>query len=461
MKDKAKRVRRNSRLPSDKYSKANPPRTIGVAGLWHLGSVYSAGLAQLGHSVTAFDPDTSVVDKLSKGVPPIVEEGLDALLLKNIREKRLRFTSELIDIASSDIVWITVDTPCDAENRPDISPIQKLVKSLAPHFRSDVSVVVSSQVPVGSGEKLCNIIRRANPRLRFSYTYQPENLQLGRALRSFFEPSRIVVGVDSRQSEKLLKSIFSGIAAPLEFMNIPSAEMVKHAVNAFLATSLSFIYDISDMCEAFGADVLRVSEALKSDARIGKSAYLDSSIGFSGATLGRDLTALIHRAKEKKLTLPVIIGARIKNEKRWKMALSVLKREIGSMSSSTVGFLGVAYKPGTSTIRDSLSLKLMHEFHSKVKEVRAHDYMVRKEDILSSGPYRPCSDPYALAKGSSALLLMTAWPEYRKLDFKKIGRLMKGPKLFFDAKNSLGEEEEKIKKAGLKYVGIGRGANKS
>ena len=380
---------------------------------------------------------------------------------------------QLQDVASSDVVWIAVDTPCDTQNLPDASSIRKLVSSLAPHLKDGACVIVSSQVPVGSGEELRLLIQKGHPNLRFSYSYQPENLQLGKALHSFFHPARIVAGVDAKETEEFIGRVFSGIDAPKLFMSISSAEMVKHAVNAFLATSLSFIYDISDMCEAYGADVLRVSEALKSDARIGKAAYLDSSIGFSGATLGRDLSALLARSKVKKLTLPVIAGARLKNEKRWQMALPILKKEIGDLSKATIGFLGVAYKPGTSTVRDSLSLKLMRELRPLVKEVRAHDYLVPKEAVLAAGstgtldntrdkspqagPYRFCSDPYELARGSNALLLMTAWPEYSKLDFKRIGRAMKEPKLFFDAKNALWREEANITAAGLRYLGVGRG----
>lgn len=433
------------------------PVTIGVVGLWHLGSVYTAALAELGHRVVAFDADASVTEKLTRGILPVAEDGLALLIKRNMTAGRLHFTSELQTVASSPVLWITIDTPCDKNNRPNISPIQETVASLAPHLTSGVCIVVSSQVPVGSGETLRRLIQKKNPRLRFSYCYQPENLQLGKALQSFFHPSRIVAGVTDAFSQALIERIFSGIDAPKLYMNIPSAEMSKHAVNAFLAVSLGFIYDISDMCEAYGADVLRVSEALKSDARIGKAAYLDSSIGFSGATLGRDLAALLERAKEKKKELPVIAGALRKNEKRWRIALSVLRKEVKELSAATVGFLGVAYKPGTSTIRDSLSLTLMRTLTPLVKEVRAHDYLVPKEAVRAAGSYRFCSDPYTLARGSSALLLMTAWPEYQTLDFKKIGRSMKGPKLFFDAKNALSREEEKIKAAGVRYIGVGRG----
>lgn len=433
------------------------PLTIGVIGLWHLGIVYATALAELGHHVIGFDADTSVVENLSKGILPVAEEGLGALVQKNIQTGRLRFTSELQEVVSSDVIWVTVDTPCDTNNLPDISSIRKLISSFAPYLKNGASVIVSSQVPVGSGEELCLLIRKSQPTLQFSYSYQPENLQLGKALQSFFHPSRIVAGVETKETEALFRRIFSGIDAPKLYMSIPSAEMVKHAVNAFLATSLSFIYDISDVCEAYGADVLRVSEALRSDSRIGKDAYLDSSIGFSGATLGRDLSALIDKSKAKQLALPVIEGARIKNEKRWQMALPILKKEIGDLSKATIGFLGVAYKPGTSTVRDSLSLKLMKELSPLVGEVRAHDFLVPKEAVLAEGPYRFCSDHYELARGANALLLMTAWPEYSKLDFKKIARGMKGPKLFFDAKNALWREEGGMTNAGLRYVGVGRG----
>ncbi len=430
---------------------------IGVVGLWHLGSVYSAALAELGHTVVAFDRRKEVVRSFERGELPVVEEGLAALTKKNRRAGRLFYTSAVKEVASCALVWLTIDTPCRNDNAPDTSSLSEAFRSLTPHFVEGVTIVVSSQVPVGSGEAFKRLIQSIRPSLRFSYLYQPENLQLGRALSSFFTPARVVIGGESRENKALLERVFVRIKAPKLFMNVASAEMVKHALNSFLATSLSFIYDISDLCELYGADVLQVSRALKSDARIGPAAYLDSSIGFSGATLGRDLSTLLLKAKEKNLTLPVIAGAREKNERRWRRVLSLLEDEIPNLRKSSIGFLGVAYKPKTSTTRDSLALKVMKALRPRVGHISAYDPLVPKEVIEKAGDYRFCRDPSLLARGASALVLMTSSEEYKKLDFKKIAARMKQPKLFFDAKNFLWESEEAIKKAGMRYRGIGRG----
>ena len=433
------------------------PLTIGVIGLWHLGSVYSAALAELGHTVIGFDADATTVEKLQNDILPVQEEGLLPLIQRNKTAGRLSYTHDLADLGEVRVFLVAIDTPCDKEHRPDLSSIRELFTVLAPKLRDGSTVIVSSQVPVGSGEEFQTFLRTARPKLHFSYIYLPENLQLGTALQSFFHPARIVAGVSDPAAEALIKRIFSPINAPLLCMTVPSAEMVKHALNAFLATSLSFIYDIADMCEAYGADVLRVSEALKSDARIGHSAYLDASIGFSGATLGRDLTALVLKGGEKGITLPVISGAREKNEERWERILPFLRSRIPRLKSVTIGILGLAYKPNTSTLRDSLSLKVMEALKTEVKELRVHDPMVRWEEAKEAGVTRLYPDPYVALTGTSAVLVMTAWADYAKLDWKRIAPLMTPPKLLFDAKNFLWKSEAKIKASGIMYAGVGRG----
>lgn len=432
---------------------------IGVVGLWHLGVVYSAGLADLGQRVLGYDEDSAVVEGLKKGLLPVYEPNLSELIVKQQTSGQLQYTSDLTALGDCDIIWIAMDTPLLKDGGPDVHLFENLFRKMLPHIAQTVTIVVSSQVPVGTSQKMTSVLKEIRPDVHFSYVYQPENLQLGQALRSFMTPSRIVVGTNHKESAALLQSIFSPLNVPIHAMRTASAEMTKHALNAFLGTSLSFMYDIADLCEVYGADILEVSRALKSDPRIGHHAYLDASLGFSGGTLDRDLSAVVRAARESDVEVPVIEQAMQKNADHWQIVVSFLTREIADLSHATIGILGMTYKPGTSTLRHSLSMRIAHALEPLVLSVRCHDPLAPRDEIAQTSGCVPCEDIYDACEGAAAILLMTSSAEYAHLDFARIAERMVGEKIFFDAKNFLWEQEHDIQKNGLRYRGVGRGVS--
>lgn len=421
---------------------------IGVVGLWHLGEIYASGLAQLGHIVIGIDENKEVVEDLSKAVPPLAEPELENLLHANIEAGRLSFTDDMKCVKDCNVLWIAFDTPVNEKDEVDMSGIYSAVKKITPHLQHDVLIVVSSQLPAGSSKKIKEIISKLRSDLRFDYVYTPENLRLGEAVKCFAEPGRIVVGADSQSAKDKLKDIFSGMKTEFLCMSVASAEMTKHALNAFLATSLSFIYDISDVCEAVGADVTEVASALRADSRIGKPAYLDSSVGFSGGTLGRDLKALIKIAKNNSLPLPVISSVFKKNEKRLDKVTMILKKEMKKIKGGKVALFGLTYKAGTSTLRRSQALMVAQKLKKVGIKLRLHDPEAKRVDIEN--------DPYKAAQGVGSIVLLTPWPQFKKLDFKKLKEVMTEPFIFFDSRNFLKDQEGDINSVGLKYKGIGR-----
>lgn len=431
---------------------------IAVIGLWHLGEIYSACLAELGHTVVGISDDASVVADLEKGVPPLAEPRLSELLKRNQAERRLRYTTDYKVISGCDAVWITFDTPIDNRDRVDTSIIFNCLARLVPYLKNGILLGVSSQLPVGTSRAIAAFIKKERPKLTFRYAYVPENLRLGEAVESFLNPKRIVVGADDGGTQDAIRVIFKKTDADFLCMSSVSAEMVKHALNAFLATSLSFIYDIADVCEMVGADILDVSRAVKSDPRIGEKAYLDASVGFSGGTLGRDLGVLLHEAKTRRAKIPVIESAFHKNNKRKQIVLHFLASRLRTMKNKKVVVAGLTYKAGTSTLRRSLALEIAGMLWKKGVRIGLYDATVRHGEIETAVRF-PFSYGQTLVealKGAHACIVITPWPELMETDFKKIRVVMKSPAILFDARNFLVAKAEAITKAGLCYRGVGR-----
>ncbi len=421
---------------------------IAVVGLWHLGETYSSGLAKLGHRVFGITDDRASADNFMKFQPPLAEPGLEELLRENIAAGRLSYSPDYSVVSGANVFWVTFDTPVDDNDDVDLSVVFNAFERAIPFFQNDVLVVVTSQLPVGNSQKIRELISAKRPDLKFGYVYTPENLRLGEALKCFSEPGRIVAGVDSPDSLTKIKEIFSPLKAEILTMSPASAEMAKHALNGFLATSLSFINDIADVCEKAGADVLDVIKALKSDPRIGPKAYLDASLGFSGGTLGRDLKALGHFAKSTGINLPVIENVYSKNRTRKNWVVEKLTSELGDLRGVKVAILGLTYKAGTSTLRRSQALEVAADLKKAGAILSLQDPKAEREDILR--------DPYQAAKGAAVVVLMTPWPDYKDLDLKKLKEASAEKAVFLDTRNFLYQKEDEIIKAGFKYQGIGR-----
>ena len=428
-----------------------------VVGIWHLGSVVSACLADLGYRVIGVDRDPQRVKDLNKGVPPLFEPGLAELMTKNIESKRLSYTTEL-DSALKDAkyVLITFDTPVDARDEVDLSKIFKTSVELGKYLEDGSVVIVSSQVPVGTCEKMASFIASQRPSLSFGMAYVPENLRLGQAIERFRHPDMIVIGSDSVATQAKVEELLSVVQAPKLKVGLRTAEMTKHAINAYLATSISFINEFANLCDEVGADAAKVAEAMRLDGRIGAKAPLRPGLGFAGGTLARDLKVLQKLGEKAGYRTHLINSVLRVNQQQNRIVAGKLRRIYGSLQNLTVGILGLTYKAGTSTLRRSASLEIIRDLTDGGARVKAYDPKADLREVQVHGEFEFCSDPYAVASDSDALVFVTGWPEFKELDFSRIKSLMKKP-VVIDAQNML--DTERMIQMGFVYLGVGRGVS--
>jgi len=430
---------------------------ICVIGVWHLGSVVSSCLADVGYSVVGVDSNRERVQKLNAGIAPLYEPGLDELLRRNVESKRLSFTTDLeTAVKDARYVLITFDTPVDAQDEVDVSEIFVVSRALGQCLENGAVVVVSSQVPVGTCDKIKSTIQESarSRGIDFDVAYSPENLRLGRAIECFRNPDRIVVGADKESTLDSVEQLFSVISAPKLKMGLKSAEMTKHALNCYLATCISFANEIANLCDMVGADAMEVSEGLHSDHRVGRGAPLRPGLGFSGGHLARDLKILRRLGEELRHGTHLIDGVLKVNEEQNKAVAKKLERILGSLRDSSITILGLTYKPGTSTLHRSAALEIIGDLVQKGAIVKAHDPKASLEEIQAHKEFRFYRDPYEAVEGSDALVILTEWPEYRELDFDVIKTKMKRPVLF-DPTNML--DDKSIREKGFDYFAVGRG----
>ncbi len=434
---------------------AGENQKVCVIGIWHLGSVYSTCLADLGYLVVGVDKDLKVVNDLNRGIPPIFEPGLQELLTNNINSGRLSYTTDLSQAAKgSSFVLITFDTPVNEKDEVDLSEIFATAKELAGCVENGSIVIVSSQIPVGTCDQLKLLIKQNNPSLDFDIACSPENLRLGQAIECFKNPQRIVIGADSDPTLDRVEALFEVIAVPKLRMNLRTAEMTKHALNAFLATSISFANQIANLCDEVGANALKIAAALQSDARIGPNLPLLPGLAFAGGTLARDLKILKNLGENSACETPLINGVLRVNQQQNGLVARKLQKIYGSVKNLTVGILGLTYKAGTSTLRRSAALEIIEDLTNGGAKIKAYDPKADLGEVKLHQEFQFCTDPYEVARGSDALVIVTDWPEFKNLDFDLIKSLMKKPVLI-DAKNML--DDEQLIGKGFLYMGVGRG----
>lgn len=425
---------------------------IATAGLWHLGSVASACLASLGHTVRGTDPDAARVRDLAAGSPPVFEPGLAALVAEQMAAGRLAFTPACREaFADAEFIFVTFDTPVDDDDQCDLSPIEKTFHEIAAHARSGVVIVMMSQVPVGTCARLAAELRASAPALEFTLLYQPENLRLGEALDTFLRPDFLIFGTPPQVDPTCWKRAYEGIQAPHLVMRWESAELSKHALNAFLATSISFVNELAELAEVCGADIREVTAALKRDRRIGAHAFLRPGPGFAGGTLGRDIQALRALGRcggRRTVHLDATLAV---NRSRLERVAETLRQASGGLAGKRVALLGLTYKPGTSTLRRSHAIELARLLEAEGAEVAAFDPQVREPQEETQG-IRICDDVAAAATGADALVLMTPWPEFRAVDWSGLRRVARCP-LVVDTHNFL--DDAVMRRAGWRYLGLG------
>jgi UDPglucose 6-dehydrogenase len=428
-----------------------------VIGIWHLGAVVSVCLADLGYFVVGVDKDPKKVEDLNKGVTPLFEPGLEDLLVGSLGSKRLSYTTNLGQaVTVSSYVLITFDTPVNERDEVDLSPIFDTCMELSKYLKNGSIIIVNSQVSVGTCDEIKAIIKKSNPSLNFDIAYCPENLRLGQAIERFKHPDRIVIGADNISTLDKVERFFNVISAPKVKMNLRSAEMTKHAINAFLASCISFANEIGNLCDEVGADALKVAEGLGTDERIGQKLPLKPGLAFSGGTLARDLKILQNLGDRLSYQTHLIDGVLKVNEQQNKFVLRKLQKIYGSVSNLTLGVLGLTYKAGTSTLRRSAALEIIGDLIAGGATVKAYDPKADPDEVKSHREFEFCADPYTVARNSDALVIITDWPEFKELDFARIKSVMKNPVLI-DAKNMLNSEQLTAK--GFLYSGVGRGTD--
>lgn len=426
-------------------------------GLWHLGAVISACLAEIGHQVTGVDPDAARIRKLSRGEPPLFEPGLEELLTRHVRSGRLTFTTDLAQgVRGADVVTLTFDTPVNANDELDLSPITDTINSIAPHLRPEALVIIQSQIPVGTCRMLQATLQRLNPAWKPKLACVPENLRLGQAIQRFLEPALIVIGADQPETRRAVEQVFAPMATGRRILvDLKTAEMTKHALNAFFATCVSFANEIGTLCDEIGADGFQIAQAMRLDERIGPKALVFPGSPFGGGTLARDLKVLQHVGRSTGTETSLINAVLSVNERQKHLVHQRLMALFGSLKDLEVGVLGLTYKAGTSTLRRSPAIELIGELMSLGTHVRAYDPKADLSELDHAARFRVCATPAEVAEGADALIIATEWPEFKELDFVALRSKVRQP-FVLDTKNLL--EPARVTAAGFTYFGIGRGA---
>lgn len=388
-----------------------------VFGLWHLGCVTAACLASAGHEVTGLDEDQALIERLQAARAPLYEPGLDDLLADGLRTGRLRFTPDARDALDNvDIVWVTFDTPVDDRDVADVGAVTGPVRRLFPHLPDGALVLVSSQVPVGTTRALARDYAQDGGGKRVTFGYSPENLRLGKAIQVFSHPDRVVVGLETEQDEDRVKALLAPFTDKVIMMRTESAEMTKHAINAFLATSVVFANEVAALCEDVGADAAEVTRGLKSEARIGPDAYLSPGAAFAGGTLARDVAFLSDLGTRLDVDIALIPAIRTSNDWHRSWTLRKLQEALGALAHQRIAVLGLTYKPGTSTLRRSSAVELASGLIDRGAQVTAFDPAVSELPPEMKAVSLVSAVDAALA-GASAAVVATEWPAFRDVDW--------------------------------------------
>ena len=385
-----------------------------VLGLWHLGTVTASCLASGGHDVTGLDFDAMTIENLQAGQPPLSEPGLEDLVKRGLAEGRLRFTTAVDKaVADAEVVWVAYDTPVDDQDRADVDFVMERIMRLFAHLKDGTLVLISSQMPVGSTRRLERAYAEANTGRRVTFGYSPENLRLGKAIGVFTQPDRVVVGLRSDADRTRISALLQPFTDRIEWMSVESAEMTKHALNAFLATSVTFINEIAAVCEQVGADAKEVERGLKSEARIGPKAYLGPGGAFAGGTLARDIAFLTQIGAEHAVPLHLIPSVRVSNDEHKLWPRRRLQDLLGDLKGKCIAVWGLTYKPGTDTLRRSSAVELCQWLAQQGAHVQAHDPAVKSLPVELEATIQLQPTALAALTGATALVVATEWPEYQ------------------------------------------------
>jgi len=399
---------------------------IAVYGLWHLGCVTAGCLAAAGHRVIGLDRNEAVVADLQKSVPPLHEPGLAELIASGLKEGRLSFTTDpAAALRDAELLWIAFDTPVDDRDQADVSFVRQELEAIVHAIPRGTLVLNSSQVPVGFTRGLMHDWQERG--LRFAYS--PENLRLGKALDCFRKAERVIVGMGAEADKPTLAALHGPFCQRIEWMSVESAEMTKHALNAFLATSVTFINEVARLCEAVGADAKEVECGLKSEARIGPKAYLSPGAAFAGGTLARDVRFLVDFGGRYRVNTPLFAGVLKSNDVHKNWVDDKVRQLLDTAAQPVVAVLGLTYKPGTSTLRRSAAVELCNRLNAQGVRIRAHDPAVRTLPQELGRTVVLCQSPQEALAGADVAVVATEWPDYKSLRAQQVVDLMRRPQV--------------------------------
>jgi UDPglucose 6-dehydrogenase len=430
---------------------------IGIIGTGYVGLVTGACFAEFGLFVTCVDKDEKKIRLLKKGEIPFYEPGIDELVKRNLKQGRLKFTTKIGKaVESSLVIFIAVGTPRRGDGSADLKYVEEVATEIAKAMDGYKVIVTKSTVPVGTGEKIREIIsKNLNGNIDFDIVSNPEFLREGSAIEDFMRPNRVVIGANSSQAVAILKDLYKPlylIETPFVITNIETAELIKYASNSFLATKISFINEMANLCERVGADVHMVAKGMGFDQRIGPK-FLHPGPGYGGSCLPKDTNALLRIAQEHGMKLSIIDAAVQANEKQRKHMVQKIKEAVGVLKGKTIAILGLSFKPNTDDIRDAPSLSIIQDLLKDKVNIRAYDPVSMKEAAKIFPQIKCCEDLYDTVKGADAIVILTEWNLFRNLELDRIRKLMKGP-YFFDLRNVY--DPKRVRDKGFQYYCVGR-----
>ena len=429
---------------------------VAVVGTGYVGLVVGACLAESGNDVICVDKDEAKVRMLRRGKSPIYEPGIEDLLRRNKAEGRLVFTTDLAKaVRQSTIIFIAVGTPQGEDGSADLQHVMGVARDVARAMNGYKVIVDKSTVPVGTAERVRDVVRRETTH-PFSVVSNPEFLKQGAAVDDFMKPDRVVIGAEDPKAAELMVALhkpFTRTGAPIMVMDCASAELSKYAANAMLATKISFMNEIANVCEVYGADVDRVRQAMGSDRRIGP-AFLFPGVGYGGSCFPKDVKALVKFSADKKYDFKILKAVESVNELQKRSLLKKMEAHFGTLKGKTIAVWGLAFKPKTDDMREAPAIPIIKTLLEKGAKVQAHDpeAMPTAKTLFKSGVTYTTRN-YDALKGADGLAILTEWQEFREPDFQKMRKLLKNP-VIFDGRNIY--QPEQMKELGFIYYSIGR-----
>ncbi|HVU69169.1 MAG TPA: UDP-glucose/GDP-mannose dehydrogenase family protein [Ktedonobacteraceae bacterium] len=440
--------------------------TICVIGTGYVGLVTGTCFSDMGNRVTCVDIVPEKVERLRQGILPIYEPGLQEMVERNVRASRLHFTTDYAEgLAGAEFIFIAVNTPTSTnQGGADMSYVESAARSIAEHLDHYAIIINKSTVPVGSGDVVTRIVSKhlARPEVRFSVVSNPEFLAEGTAMVDFQNPDRVVLGSSDPEAANKVATLYLPLRAPIVITDLYTAEMIKYASNAFLATKISFINEIAQICERLGADVKEVAAGMGHDKRIGKH-FLHAGLGYGGSCFPKDVRALAHMADEAGLHPQLLHAVMDINHDQRRVVMNKLTSILGSLRGLTIGVLGLAFKPNTDDMREAPSVDIIRWVVSQGATVQVYDPVARETGLaeLRRAGVRMeavtfCEDAYAVASGTDALVIATEWNEFKSLDMVQVRDSMKRP-IIIDGRNIY--EPSLLNSLGFTYRGMGRGSS--